>query len=335
MPLIQNGQIEISISPDNTADFVTIEAALNGLTEFDSTQKNLIPAVLKIKKGIYRERLTISRPYLSLEGDGADETVLTYDLYARMPQEDVGKLGTFRSYSCMIDTHDVTAKNLTFQNSAGKGPDVGQALALYADGDRLVFENCRFHGGQDTLFTAPLPPAEIEPNGFIGPKQHAPRLSGRHYYKNCYIEGDIDFIFGGATAYFENCEFFSKDIGRDVNSFVTAASTPKGQPYGYVMDNCRFTGNCPPHSAYLGRPWREYAQVVLLNCHIDEHICQEGWHDWNKPEAQNTVLFAEYRSSGPSSDMKKRPGWVRELTPAEAACYNRNQVLAGTDNWNP
>lgn len=335
MLLIQNGQIEISISQNNPADFATIESALNELTEFDSTQKNLLPAVLKIKKGIYRERLTISRPHLTLMGDGADETILTYDLYARMPCEDVGKLGTFRSYSCMIDTHDFTAKNLTFQNRAGKGPDVGQALALYADGDRLMFENCRFLGGQDTLFTAPLPPVEIEPNGFIGPKQHAPRLSGRHYYKNCYIEGDIDFIFGGATAYFEGCEFFSKDIGRDVNSFVTAASTPKGQAYGYVMDNCRFTGNCPPHSAYLGRPWREYAQVVLLNCHIGEHICEEGWHDWNKPEAQKTVLFAEYCSKGPSAHMKKRPDWVRELTPAEAACYSRNQVLSGADSWNP
>lgn len=339
---IENGQIEITISQKGPADFQTITDALEALKQYDAactrasgTFQNNTPALLRIGNGVYRERLTITRPYLTMEGESAEDTVLSFDLYARMPSEDIGKLGTFRSYSVLIDTHDFTARNLTFQNSAGKGPDVGQALALYGDGDRLMFEQCRFLGGQDTLFTAPLPPKEIEPNGFIGPKQHAPRITGRHYYKNCYIEGDIDFIFGGATAYFENCELFSKNIEREVNSFVTAASTPEGQAYGYVMEHCRFTGNCPPHSAYLGRPWREFAQVVLLHCQIGEHICEEGWHDWNKPHAHDTVLFAEYGSTGPSSDMQKRPGWVRKLTPAEATFYRKNQVLAGTDNWNP
>lgn len=123
--------------------------------------------------------------------------------------------------------------------------------------DRLLFEDCRFLGSQDTLFTAPLPPKEIEPNGFIGPKQQAPRIHGRHCYRHCYIEGDIDFIFGSATAYFEECEFFSKHIDQDINGYVTAASTPKDQKYGYVINACRFTSNCPPHSVYLGRPWRD------------------------------------------------------------------------------
>lgn len=122
-----------------------------------------------------------------------------------------------------------TASNLTFENSAGPGTKVGQALALYVDGDRIAFHDCRFLGNQDTLFTAPLPPKEIEPNGFVGPKQFAPRINGRHFYQRCYIEGDIDFIFGGATAYFEDCEFFSKYTGQPISSYVTAASTPEGQ----------------------------------------------------------------------------------------------------------
>lgn len=343
---VKNGQIRGIISPDGTGDFKTVTEALKELASLDLLQAGLcdasdgkpasyIPAVFQIKKGIYQERLTITRPFLTLEGEDAADTVLTGSLYARMPSTDIGKLGTFRSYSCLIDTHDFTVRNLTFQNSAGKGPDVGQALALYADGDRLAFENCRFLGGQDTLFTAPLPPREVEPYGFMGPGREKPRLTGRHLYRNCYIEGDIDFIFGGATAYFESCELFSKDIKKPVNSFVTAASTPEGQAYGYVFDHCRFTGDCPPHSAYLGRPWREFARVVLLDCHIGGHICEEGWNDWNKPYAHDTVLFAEYRSTGPSSDMKKRPGWVRELTPAEAAYYTKEKVLAGDDSWNP
>lgn len=293
------------------------------------------PVTLCIHGGTYKERVVITRPYLTVEGGLTGKTVLTGSLYARMPGENSGKLGTFGSYSCMIAAHDVAVRDITFLNNAGKGPDVGQALALYADGDRLVFDRCRFLGGQDTLFTAPLPPKEIEPNGFAGPGRDLPRVDGRHYYRDCYFEGDIDFIFGGATAYFEGCEFFSKDIGKEVNSFVTAASTPDGRPYGYVMERCRFTGDCPPHSAYLGRPWREFAQVALLHCQIGGHICPEGWHDWNKPGSHETASFAEYGCTGPSSDLKKRPGWVKKLTPAEAARYQKPLVLGGNDCWDP
>lgn len=318
------------VAQDGSGDFTSVTEALLRLEQLPPG-----PVTLYLHRGIYREQIHIHRPQLTLCGQSPEDTLLTFGLFARMPSDDIGKLGTFRSYSCLIDAHDVTVRNLTFENSSGKGPDVGQALALYGDGDRLIFDSCRFLGGQDTLFTAPLPPKEIEPNGFVGPGQNRPRVNGRHYYKDCYIEGDIDFVFGGATAFFENCEFFSKDIGREVNSFVTAASTPEGQAYGYVMDHCRFTGNCPPHTAYLGRPWRQFAQVVLLNCQIGAHIREEGWDDWNKPQAHDTVLFAEYQSSGPSSDFKKRPGWVRELTPDEAAHYSRPLVLGGNDRWNP
>ncbi len=321
----------IHIAQDGSGDYSTITEALTSTAMFPEQD----PVTLFIHNGIYKERLTITRPYLTLLGESRDNTILTYNLYAKMPSDDIGKLGTFRSYSCIIDTHDFTARSLTFENSSGKGPDVGQALAVYADGDRLFFDNCRFLGGQDTLFTAPLPPKEVEPNGFAGPKQFAPRLFGRHYYRNCCLEGDIDFIFGGAAAYFEGCEFFSKNTGKPVNSFVTAASTPQEQEYGYVMENCRFTGNCPPHSAYLGRPWREYAKTVLLHCEIGEHICEEGWDDWNKPYAHKTVFYAEYQNRGPSADMKKRPEWVKALTDQEAARFTKHNVLSGNDHWNP
>lgn len=320
----------IHIAQDGTGDFTSIQAALDTISP-DNTSE----IILKIHNGIYKERVTVSVPYVTFVGESREDTILTYDLYARMPSEDIGKLGTFRSYSCMIDTHDFTAMNMTFENSSGPGVDVGQALALYVDGDRIMFDNCRFLGGQDTIFTGPLPPKEVEPNGFIGPKQFAPRINGRHYYRNCYIEGDIDFIFGSAAAYFEKCEFFSKNTGSPINSYVTAASTPEGQEYGYVMESCRFTGNCPPHSAYLGRPWREYAKTVLLNCWMDEHICPEGWHDWGKEKAHTTALYAEYNSSGPGAVMNMRPEWVKQLHMEELAPYTRQQVLAGDDGWNP
>lgn len=320
----------IHIAQDGSGDFTSVTAALQSIPP-----DNREPVTLFIHNGIYKELITVSSPYVTLIGESREFTILTYDRYARMMMEDGMKRGTFRSYSCLIDTHDFTARNLTFENSSGRGIDVGQALALYVDGDRISFEDCRFLGGQDTLFTAPLPPKEIEPNGFIGPKQFAPRANGRHYYKNCYIEGDIDFIFGGATAYFEDCELFSKYVGRPVNSYVTAASTPEGQPYGYVMNNCRFTSQCPPRSAYLGRPWREHAKTVLINCFMDEHICEEGWDDWGKERAHETAFYAEYGSHGPGGDMSRRPDWIKILTEDELEHYTRSAVLSGTDSWLP
>lgn len=320
----------IHISLDGTGDFSSIQKALDSIPEDNASEQ-----VLYIHKGFYQEQITVTKPYITFLGEDEKETVLSYGLYARMTMEDGLKRGTFRSYSCLIDTHDFTARSITFENSAGKGTDVGQALALYADGDRLIFDGCRFLGNQDTLFTGPLPPKEIEPNGFIGPKQFSPRINGRHYYKNCYLEGDIDFIFGSATAYFENCTFFSKYTGREISSYVTAASTPQGQEYGYVMKSCCFESNCPANNAYLGRPWREYAKTVLINCYMDSHICEEGWHDWNKEEARRHSFFAEYNSHGPGASMEKRPAWVHRLTESDLGHYTKEAVLSGADGWQP
>ncbi len=322
--------IQIHVSPNNTDGFSSVGQALASLPPYSGEE-----AILYVHKGIYREQLTITRPHVTILGDSPEDTVLTYSLYARMTMEDGSRRGTFRTYSCLVDTHDVTFRNLTLSNTSGKGPDVGQALALYADGDRLMFDSCRFLGNQDTVFTGPLPPKEIEANGFVGPKQFSPRINGRHYYRNCYIEGDIDFVFGSATAYFEGCEFFSKDIGRPVNGYVTAASTPQGQTYGYVMEGCRFTSQCPPRTVYLGRPWREYARTVLINCYMDRHIRPEGWHDWDKPQAHETCLYGEYQSFGPGADMEARPGWVRRLGSEDLELYRRENVLAGDDGWSP
>lgn len=166
---------------------------------------------IRISKGVYHERVTITTPKLTLLGEGAKDTIISYGLYGFMPSPDIGKLGTFRSYTMLIDTDRVTLCDLGIENTAGAGPDIGQAIALYADGDELCFDRIALLGWQDTLFTGPLPPKEIEKNGFIGPKQFAPRRNGRQYYRDCHIEGDIDFIFGSATAFFDHCTILQKD----------------------------------------------------------------------------------------------------------------------------
>lgn len=237
----------IKVDQSGKGDFTTINDALDSIEELDEN----IPVRIELAPGEYYERLEILRPHITLVGENADTTFITHSLYAFMLMADGTKRGTFRSYSVLIDTNDFTAENITFENASGDGGEVGQALAIYSEGDMIKYINCCFLGCQDTIFTGPLPPKELQPGGFIGPKQFAPRINGRQYYKDCFIRGDIDFIFGSSTAYFENCEIFSNNRGKEINGYVTAPSTPEGQEYGYVFEGCHFTSNCPADSVYL------------------------------------------------------------------------------------
>ena len=385
----------ITVSKSGDGDYTSIQDAVNHAGSGET---------IIIKEGIYKERIEIKTPGLTLIGSNtdfreyikedfktnindpeddfpsnryipSDKTIITYGLYGMMPSGDAEKLGTFRSYTMFIDAKNVSLKNLTVENSAGAGSDIGQAIALYAEGEGINCSNIRLLGWQDTLFTGPLPPKEIEKNGFIGPKQFAPRINGRQYYTNSYIEGDIDFIFGSATAYFDNCYIFQKDrtpylIGkylknnavkipgvipndrlmeeagkclskekyielkslidndesREAKSYATAASTPEGQDYGYIFDNCRFESDCPDRSCYLGRPWRNYAKVLIRNSYLGSHIHPDGFHNWNKPDAEATVSFLEYQNYGPgASDL--RASFVKELNFNEIQKYRKQKVL--------
>jgi pectinesterase len=313
----------ITVDKSYNGDFTTIGEALASI-ENDTNHVEIF-----IKSGTYKERIEITRPNITLIGEDRETTIITYDYYARMQMADGSSRRTFRTYSTFLDGKNITAKNITFVNSAGVGEKVGQAIAVYAEGDLLKFSNCSFLGSQDTLFTGPLPPKVIEPGGFTGPKEFAPRINSHQLYENCYIRGDIDFIFGSATAYFDHCEIFSQDIGKEMNGYVTAPSTPEGQEFGYVFHECNFTSNCPNESVYLGRPWRNYAKAVFLNCEIGAHIKKEGFHDWNKPDSHETAYFAEYHSFGPGANTTKREAWVKQLTDEEAKKYTKENVFQG------
>ena len=308
--------MELHVSQDATSSYKSISDALLAIPD---NYKD--PISIYVHKGVYHEKVTLPYSYLTIQGDGVMDTIITYDHCANMQMEDGSKRGTFRTPTLFVDANFVTIRNLTIENHAGLGHLVGQALAAYVDGDFITFENCRLLGNQDTLFTGPLPPAPYEPGGFVGPKEHSPRLNGRHLYSHCYIEGDIDFIFGSATALFDHCEIFSKNIGKPCNGYVTASSTPQGQQFGYVFYQCDFTSNCPPNTVYLGRPWRDYGQVVLLECNLGPHIKEEGWHDWGKEHAHSLVYFAEYNSKGDGSNPNKRVPWSKQLSKKEALTY--------------
>ena len=194
--------------------------------------------------------------------------------------------------------------------------------------------------GKSGLFTAPLPLKEAKPGGFKGPGESKPRTMGRHYFKNCFIRGDVDFIFGSAIAYFEDCAIFSQKPGdrkppespddEVIYGYVTAASTPQDEPYGYVFQNCHLDSDCPPHSVYLGRPWREWAKTVFLNCELGAHIHPLGWNDWQKPHGH--FYYGEYASYGPGASPETRADFSHQLTEEEAAEYTLENVLKG---WTP
>lgn len=335
--------------PDKAPNYATVQEALDSVTDsadsyqkkcFPAKQENVSPVTIHIAPGIYREKLVVSRPYVTLEGAGREDTVLVYGDYALALMDDGSKRGTFRTASVRIDSHDFTARHLTFRNDSGFGHTVGQALALYVDGDRCAFEDCALLGSQDTLFTAPLPPREAKPGGFIGPGQYTPRIQGRHFYKDCFLQGDVDFLFGGAIAWFESCTVFSKKPGdrkppespeeEVIYGYITAASTPEGEDFGYVFHNCRLISDCPPHTVYLGRPWREYAKTVFLNCELGEHIHPLGWNDWKKPH--ELFYYGEYASFGPGASPETRADFSHQLTEEEAKEYTVEKVLKG---WRP
>lgn len=249
------------------------------------------------------EQIHISESNLTIENQNFSAA-----FYAKEDMPDGTKRGTFRSYTVLVDGDNICFKNCVFENTAGRGKDVGQALALYLDGDGITLENCILRGHQDTLFLAPLPDKEIIPGGFTGPKQFTERKRRTVHFKNCRIEGGVDFIFGGATAYFDNCEFVSVEQG-----YVFAPSTPEDVEVGFVASNCRFTAGdgVEKGSCYIARPWRNHAYVRLENCYLGEHINSRGFDDWGKVDAHDTMRFFEFGSYGPGAN-GDRPDYVNK-----------------------
>lgn len=312
----------INVSKTQTSAFSTINEALEEAKKYIGE-----PITIKIDDGIYKEYIEIHQPDITFVGNDANKTILTFDNYAKFIMPDGEKRGTFRSMSVFINAPRFSAYNITFENNSGPDDIVGQALAAYIDSDCSKFVHCRFLGSQDTIFTAPLPPTAKEKNGFRGPKEFEPRNHTRQYFSECYIEGGVDFIFGSGTAYFDHCEIFCKNEGKEINSYCTAASTPEGVPFGYVFSECKFTSDCPTESCYLGRPWREFAKTVLLRCEIGDHIHHEGFHDWDKKEAHETIFYAEYQNYGPGADITARAPFVKQLSDSEASKYTLKNVL--------
>ncbi len=292
------------VAKDGSGNFKTIQEAVIACRDYADRQYSIF-----VRNGIYHEKLEISswKTHISIIGENVDSTVITFNDYSGKVGTEGTKLNTFTSFTCKVSGNNITFENITFVNFAGR---VGQAVALHVEGDRCVFRNCKLIGNQDTLF--------------------ASGENSRQYYVNCSIEGTTDFIFGAATAVFDHCTIIGKS-----NSYITAASTLPSQRYGFVFLNCRLTSDTAGRRVYLGRPWRLHAYTAFVNCWMDDQIRPEGWHNWNKPEAEQTARYYEFQSSGPGANPSSRVLWSHQLTRAEADSLTTGNVLRGVDDWNP
>jgi pectinesterase len=289
------------VAADGSGDFRTVQAAIDAVPPLRKKR-----TVIFIKNGIYKEKLLLppTATDVTFLGENVLKTVLTFDDFASRKNVFGEEMGTSSSSTFFIFGDGFEAQDITFENSAGP---VGQAVAVRIDGDRVKFENCRFLGFQDTLY----------PHG----------KTSRQYYKNCYIEGTIDFIFGWSTAVFDSCRIFCKAEG-----FITAASTEPETTFGFVFRNCSISGSAPVGSVYLGRPWRPFAKVVYLNCQMDAVIHPAGWDNWSNAANEQTAYFAEYNNTGAGAAPAARAAWSQQLSAADSEYYSLDKIFG---NWNP
>lgn len=297
---VNEKQYDIIVDRNGEGNFATLQEAISSLSGY-----NLEKAVsIFIRNGFYKEKLVLPAEIHNIKftGESCEKTIISYDDYASK-----NNVGTFGSYTFYVGGNDITFENLTIENSSG---ELGQAVALHTDGDRLVFRNCRILGNQDTIFTG--------------------GVNHRLYFQDCYIDGTTDFIFGPSTAWFENCLLHCKR-----KSYITAASTPEEIQFGYIFNKCTITVKEGISRVYLGRPWRAYAMVLFMNSQMPEGINPKGWHNWRNPANEKTARYMEYNNSGIGADVSKRAPWVKILTKKEAKIYTVKNVLKGKDGWNP
>lgn len=287
---------DVTVAADGSGTFRSVQEAINKIPE-----NNKKRFVIAIKPGVYKEQIRVpaNKPYISLIGTDAEKTILTFSLSNKVAGS------TSAAYATYIGGHDFYAENITFENSFGTG---SQAVAVLVEADRAIFNKCRFLGWQDTLYAK----------------------NGRQFYKDSYIEGHVDFIFGQAAAVFENCHIHVKADGYIAAPMRFAAD----ERAGFIFNKCRLTSSNTVKGIYLGRPWRDYGRTVFINTQMDADIRPEGWHHW-EPQREKTAYLAEYGSTGKGASDSTRVAWARKLGDADVKQFSVEHFLGGSDGWDP
>jgi polygalacturonase len=306
------------VAADGTGDYYSIQRAIDVAPENG--------ADISIAPGIYRESLSIGKPNIHLRSPYSDarKTVIVFDRSAGTAG------GTLNSATVNVTADNFLAENLTIQNDFNTThpqlPKGSQALALLVTGDRAIFRNVRFLGNQDTLYAG---------SKSCTPANETACVPARQYFSKCYIEGNVDFIFGDGKAVFDHCEIHSN---RQAGGYITAQSKHyAAEESAFVFDHCQLTADPGVSHVWLGRPWRPYSTVILLNTEMGGEIEPAGWREWHPGNTTylDTAFYAEYNSTGPGANPAQRDPHGKQLTAEEAAHWETKRFLAGTDHWDP
>lgn len=288
----------IVVAKDGSGNYKTVQAAVNSIPKNNNQR-----VTIYIKNGTYKEKVRITQNLVALKGQSEKGVVITYDDHVNVNKDSKYNAET---PTVIVSGSNFYSENLTFENTAGQ---IERANAIQITSDKNAFFNCRIIGGQDTLY--------LRAKGY------------RAYFENCYIEGDVDFIYGSMVAVFEKCEINSNHEG-----YVTAPSTDQNQKYGFMFNECKFTGAAPKGTVYLGRPWRPYGSTVLKNCQLGAHISSLGWNNWGNLANEKTARFMEYNSQGQGWNSSKRVKWGKVLDNNTVKPHTTDNYLKGSDNWN-
>jgi pectinesterase len=324
-PAVANGRRPNAIvAADGSGDHSGIQAAIDaapaGATE---------PYVIGVRPGTYLGQVIVpaAKPDIELRGLGRKpaDVVIADDRANGTPKPGGGTWGTSGSASVTVDGAGFKAVNLTFANLFDEAahPEITnrQAVAVLTRADRLIFDRVRFLANQDTLYV----------------NSSAAGVIARVYLRDCYVEGDVDFIFGRATAAFDRCRIHSLNRGSTPNGYVTAPSTDITNPHGLLFHRSRFTSDAPAGTVFLGRPWHPsqdpnaIGQTVIRESWIGAHIPDAAWTAFGTWPWQD-ARFAEYRNFGPGAIVSaNRP----QLTAEQAASSTVEAFLSGSDGWDP
>ncbi|KAL7093688.1 hypothetical protein ACP275_11G054700 [Erythranthe tilingii] len=285
-------------------DFTSIQDAIDSLPLV-----NLVRVVIKIHAGVYTEKVTIPtmKSFITVEGAGAGKTVVQFGDTAQTIGPKGIPLGTYGSATFAVNSPYFIARNITFKNTTPVPPPgaVGkQAVAFRISADTAAFVGCKFLGAQDTLY------------------DHL----GRHYYKDCYIEGSVDFIFGNGLSLFENCQVHA--IAPIIGAVTAQARSSILDDSGFSFVNCKVTGS---GALYLGRAWGPFSRVVFAYTYMDNIIIPKGWYNWGDPSREMTVFYGQYKCTGAGANYAGRVSWSRELTDQEAKPFISLTFIDGSE----
>lgn len=296
----------VVVAKDGSGNYKTVSEAVASAPNKGKTRY-----VIYVKKGTYKENVQIgsSKKNVMLVGDGMDYTVITGDLNVKDGST------TFKSATVAAVGDGFIAQDIWFQNTAG--PEKHQAVALRVGADTSVINRCRIDAYQDTLYTH----------------------TNRQFYRDSYITGTVDFIFGNAAVVFQNCKIVArKPMSNQANMVTAQGRTDPNEPTGTSIQRCNVIASSDLEpvkgtiKSYLGRPWKEYSRTVYMQSYIGSHIDPTGWSIWSGDFALKTLYYGEYTNNGPGAGTGKRVKWAgyRVITnPAEARKFTVAELIRG------